>query len=596
MNKQITESIYSKYLDNYCFDNLKALRDKIQYTIINESHERPVQLYSLGEAESENYISIMKKSNVEIINAIKNTMVELLRVYNYQFQLIDMKKAHSFLLNNKPIESEKIQLEEMMLCFIVERKGESVLYILKEYGINNRIPNEVMAVIKDQYHFSNHKYISLVATGAFFELLNHNDNLNDPSRGTDLLSIKDFFVEFFSLEEYERFKSHIDIITSKINGYYGLTIVKTLNPAALYNFRQFVLQSFRNYPFADKQTLNPGQIDIIYNNLFDNQLYKAITGKSDFATCFLTAEWLFSEISNGENIDFTVVSMGFFKAIELLLFQYVSLHTHEKDEADRFIYDNQDGWVQVTDQLLEHKKKYLTLGSLTGFFGYNNRGTYIERNKDLLVDGIDDTTYHKIIDILQKTTFDRNGYFHKDILYDFDEVKTHRDLAFQVFFIIFGAYRITNSDEENMGIIKTNNSGYYKLCEYMNHQAYKTANINGNEIGWKLLDDNNLASTPKFNERLSVPMYNYYDLNNQLIANGYPKPDHSITYDQNGEPIFSGFYIKPKELNQMIKCDEKHLPYKIGEVYINSSTTIPIQIDISQEEIIFEDGVFKKGK
>ena len=310
-------------------------------------------------------------------------------------------------------------------------------------------------------------------------------------------------------------------------------------------------------------------------------LYELLTGTSDFAESYMTAEWLFYSLKDAGNIDFTAVAMGYFKAVEQLLFKMIKLHTIEKDGVSRKIYvgkgkdyaDN-DGNIELTDAHVEDEDivKDISLGTLTGFFGYYSdlKNYYYKRNQDLLADGIDEKTYEYIIDVLTGIVGMRNEYFHKHNLNQWEKVIEARDSARLVFWIILGAYNIDDNDKVHLGYIQGNeHDDFYQLCEYMNNNAYNVP-------------------------ELSIPIYY---INGQtdpyVFLMGYH--DDYIEYDKYGEPIYSGVYFKSVgEKKFIIKTTkDKNHPDEIWEGELSISMDIPIKFTPSgPKKRIYKDGRF----
>ena len=426
-------------------------------------------------------------------------------------------------------------------------------------------------------------YISYVEEEAFSEVINHNKSKDDPTRGTGIFSFKQFMEGFFGKEEYQEFKKYANLFSKRIRDYFGFALVRTLKPNAIHSFKKTVredLKSLNATEIGANAGISETQRNIIERNFFDGKNYELLLGNSDFAQSYMTAEWLFSSLENAGNIDLTAVAMGYFKAIEQLLFSFLKNHTHEKDGASREVYVGKDktyantnGYAPLEDSLVEdeEKSKDLALGSLSGFFGYHDlrRNRYYRRNQDLLVSGINESTYEFIVDTLGEIVGLRNGYFHKENLKEWDKVKEARQNARLVFYIILGAYSISEDDKTRLGLIRVDeHDDFYKLCEYVNRRAYE--------------------SSP-----LVIPIIYVNDISDPY-AFGYPHQDDYIEYDNYGEPVYSGTYFREfGKDGRVIKVDRECLPKEIWEGVFVISETVPIKAEPSgAQKQIFCDGKF----
>ena len=137
-----------------------------------------------------------------------------------------------------------------------------------------------------------------------------------------------------------------------------------------------------------RNTLVASQKNLLNKQFLANGYMSALASHRGFAKCFMTAEWLFDSLKQSAGfIDLTAISMGYFKAIEQFMYDFVGLHTSEKDGKRRempFFNDQGEYWLHFTDALYTDKKKSITLGNLAKFFKNRN-------NLDLLSNGLDTT-------------------------------------------------------------------------------------------------------------------------------------------------------------------------------------------------------------
>jgi len=212
---------------------------------------------------------------------------------------------------------------------------------------------------------------------------------------------------------------------------------------------------------------------------------------------------------------------------------------------------------------------------LTGFFGHRDfkNNKLLKRNQDLLRTGIEEGTYEYIIDTFTEIKELRNGFFHKHNLTEWDKVDTARDNAFLVFFLLLGAYLLTNSEEEKLGIIHTKvRDDYYSLCEYINIRVFSS-------------------------KMLAKPIF-YLDGHTEPYEFWMGYQDDFITYDDYGDPIYSGVYFRTLSDNPHIrKATLDNLTTEIWEGEMTISKSIPIQITPSGPQLlIYKDGKFCMNK
>ena len=585
-------AIYENIIMTGCFNRMKALRN-------GWSDERKnyglATIMDICGDDYRSYSFVMERCESIIAEMIPYLIMELLKDYGYRtrWYKVNREDAHVYSVKDDVDWKEYVGQHNKKRVFAFSCDDEShrgILYVFKDYGIGNQLPGTLLDTIISENELKYHCYISLVEDEAYSEVLNHNNNENDPSRGTGIFSLRRVFESFFEEDEYAGFKQYAETFTNRVRDYFGFEIVKTLKPNTLHNFRKTVRDELYtlDYYQGEEGGLEEGQYRKIRENFIENKNCELLTGSSDFAQSYMTAEWLFSSLTEVGNIDLTAIAMGYFKSIEQLLFYFIKQHTREKDGVSRNVfvgknkpYSDDRGYADLTDGLMddEDKTKDINLGALTGFFGFYNENTdrYYHRNKDLLISGINDNTYEYIIDTLTGIVGLRNGYFHKHNLSGPDawkKVINARNNARKVFFLILGAYKISDNDKEELGFIHVDDhDDYYKLCEYMNRKAYEKGVMTSTGV-----------DTPIYYLNGQTDPYGFWTLHQ----------DDFIEYDDYGEPIFSGIYFGQLGNNQQFqKATRNNLPTEIWEGVLTISKSVPIEIKPSgPRHMIYKDGKF----
>ncbi len=588
-----THIIYEKImLDNY-FNKMKYIRngwkesEEVRFPGVNS-------LVDISGKDHLQYDSIMHRCSEIIYDMLDDIIRELIISYAIPVKYYDLRTAESdvyyFCEGEDTIwtEHKDMHKEKRILAFSRTDSQQEVLFIFKKFGINNHIPKKTLEKLEKAAKLDCHFYVSYVENEAYAEIINHSKNENDPTRGTGILSYKQFIEGFFGKKEYAVFKEYAHQFSVKVREYFGFGLLKTLKPNALFNFKKLINEDLKSLTPSEidvPSSIDESQRKIIEKNFFDNKNYEILLGNSDFAQSYMTAEWLHKSLVNAGNIDMTAISMGYFKAIEQLLFAFLKNHTLEIDGCNREVYvgkgkpyANEYGYVQLTDSLIadSEKSKELTLGSLTGFFGYhdtkNNR--YFKRNQDLLAHGINDITYEFIIETLGKIAGLRNEYFHKSNLKgdnpnDRNKIEDTRKKARLVFYIMLGAFHVSEEDKTRLGLIRVEeHDDFYRLCEYVNQKAYE----------------------PYI---LEIPIV-YTEKNSDPYAFVFFYRDDYIEHDNYGEPIYSGIYFREfGKDGRIFKLSRDNLPQEIWEGTLVISETLPLKMTPSgAKKKIFTNGKF----
>ena len=588
-----THKVYEEIMLERYFNEMKYLRNQWR----GKDNTRFLGVESLIDISGEDYRQyefIMRRSTEIIFEMLNRVIIGLIQEYEIPVKYYDLRKddANAYYVGEKRhwINYFDLRQEKRILAFSRTDNQPELLYIFKEFGLNNAIPEKLLDDLKKTAKLKHHLYISYKEKDAYVEVINHNHNENDPTRGTGILSFQQFIEGFFGKEEYSKFRQYADQFSEKVRDYYGFSVVRSLKPNAIHNFKKQVCDALKSIDATEIGVLtaiSEQQRELIEKQFFGDKNYELLLGSSDFAQSYMTAEWLYSSLKSAGSIDLTSIAMGYFKSIEQMLFAFLRNHTQEMDGNIRRIYVGKErvyadpkGYAVLTDDIVNdpEKAKDLALGSMTGFFGYHNtsRNRYYKRNQDLLISGISDTTYEFIIDTLGGLVGLRNGYFHKENLKgdnpdDRKKIEESRNKAQLVFYLILGAFKISEEDKTRLGLIRVEgHDDYYKLCKYVNDKVYENKHL------------------------LRLPIFYIDDISSPYSFFGYPYHDPYIEYDNYGEPIYSGTYFKKFGENSFIaKLTRESLPREIWEGELVISESLPITVEPSgANKKIFYEGKF----
>ncbi len=242
-----------------------------------------------------------------------------------------------------------------------------------------------------------------------------------------------------------------------------------------------------NYSVTEEYNLSNETKNILKRQFFDKGYCNILFGDSEFATSFLTSEWLFhslrrnvsvklgdyeKSIRNEGNLDYTAIVCGYLKSIEQLLFLLMKCRVNKghfvkaKDETPDVICrieykKNREGknipikYIPLTKDTLKYVKTELWYSE---FFIKNKAGADAVLN----VDDSDLEIIYSAIDDFRKKC--RNGNFHVDNLYDWSKVSAIRNNALVLYFYILGSCNIDLSNEAT-GVVVRKKTDYETLCE-----------------------------------------------------------------------------------------------------------------------------------
>ena len=427
-------------------DRLEA--KDLQWDVVKEQ-----ALFNFGGEDFEKSVMVYKGANDISVSCLYFIICQLFRLYNCSVESVAID----------PIKDEK-GLERIKFAFIDSRSSTLLLFKSIEdssfWKKKDAEPETIRELMK-QNSCIKCKYIYLMFDYAYLQLVSHNDDESDPGRGYNLYSLRWLFEEYFGQEEYEKFCSAVTAYISEVDSYIGYATIKTLIPTSLVNFRKIVERTLVNYRYDDLLSIKykgfvlwKQEYKKIKEQFLDDKTILTMLESNDFAESLITAEWLYDSMKKAKAIDLTVIGMGYFKAVEQLLYELVCLHKNKGLTIRE---------VQLDDQSIENKTIDVTLGSMAIFVKKNApiffRNDITWKTKKFVCEAI-----FKYADL-------RNGYFHKDNIHRMERIEEIRNSTFHMFFLLLGACNLSEVNLKELGLPQIVQSDYYRLCEYVDYHS-----------------------------------------------------------------------------------------------------------------------------
>ena len=197
--------------------------------------------------------------------------------------------------------------------------------------------------------------------------------------------------------------------------------------------------------------------------------------QKDYAESLITAEWLYDSMRKVQSVDLTMVGMGYFKALEQLLFELICVNKNQGYviRRDRTQKDNkynsaeQEGdpsRIVLDDESIASNTIDTTIGSMAIFvrdyFEKIMRGDIVFKTKKYVREAV--FAYKDL----------RNGYLHKDNIHSWETIEEIRATTYRLFFLLLGSFSLTDNVLWEIGLSQyIERSDYERLCEYVNYHA-----------------------------------------------------------------------------------------------------------------------------
>ena len=460
------------FMFNQALQRIRAIR--------NPKASNPYALdHSVIKQQLFDYDGEKIKEYSEVIDAAKNVSQSIL------IEII-LCLFECYNLNIQQLEYEKKDyLSNCLLCIL--DKDTNTILIFKDieqssvFKLKHKEPEEVEALINNNHAFSC-KYVYLMKDKAYLQMIGHNDDSNDPGRGYNAYAIKWLFESYFSESEYGEFIKALDKYENSVRECLGYSVVRNLSPQSLINFRRITENEILKFDYselikisisnkANTYTLSNSDYNKLITQFLDLRYYSVLVSDLDFAESLITAEWLRDSMRKAKAIDLTAVGMGYFKAIEQMLYELICL---DKTGARSIKSINSKDKINLTHENIEQDKIDFSIGSMANYF---------KDNLDLFRSDISYQTKKYIRETIFKYKDLRNGYLHKDNIHEGTKIEEIRKASFQMMILMLGAYKLSNDDILALGKpLDDMLDDYYKLCEYINYHSNELFFVTYNDI------------------------------------------------------------------------------------------------------------------
>ena len=392
------------------------------------------QIVNIGGADFRRPISIIAEANRITKSCILDILTQLILDYAPNCKLFSDNNT-----SNETITDKLVFIDISSNCLIVVKDIEQDIALITE----DYIPEDMRSLMRET-NTSVLAQVYLLYDAAHLQFVSPK-NGNSKNQGFNAYSLPWLFDTYFNRSEYEAFTDALKKFYQSVDEYLGYSVVRSLSPSTLINFKKITERSILefNYDQVLQKTITNHMgkkcwIKAIENNKIKHQYlinssYRILLGNSDYAESLITAEWLFDSMSKAHAIDLTIIGMGYFKAIEQLLFALIQLHDPDYS-ADS------------------------TLGDYATFF---------KRNRDLILrDDLDWTSKRFVYESIYEYAELRNGYFHKHNIHDPAKIREIRSATYILLFLVLGAHKLTQADHSSLGLPVNNSDDFTKLCDY----------------------------------------------------------------------------------------------------------------------------------
>lgn len=530
MNEADNEVLIKKYIER-----IREFRSNIvDKKKNNDEYALNSQLFQFtSDTSHDNYISVLDKVNTETKNIVIDYFLELINSIN---------SKNIKIIPNTPIIT--------LLC---KEKNEIILYYFKRYGFLSKQDEYYLNELSKKFNPSNVKWVSLTIGNPHSYVFNVKEVKNE-------MPLKEFFTTLFCENNYYDFLDLANKFTKQVKEVIGYSIIKPLTKDTMYNFKNYVL----SYVFSDEfqKTIQDFYKDCEYNDFkseknlldlfFNNEYYLCLINNTVFSQSIISAEWMYQSMKNTNYIDYTSISLGYFKALEQFLYEFIKTHSGEERLIKKFYHPNvKKDKIYLNDQSINNGWINTTMDSLI---------TFINDYHDLFRSEINNNTRNHVIKVLNKARKLRNGYFHKDNMSEWKIVEESRAITYLAIYYLLSSLNIGEKQKKVFKLPLSPTLDAYKLCNYIN-----------------------------IIKRTSVITFVYYiGYGEELKFISTPSANDSKFIDEYGNTRFSKLYV-----NKLKYIDVNAKVIDLKSLILNENNFIKIQLDVDDSKLIIYEGVIE---
>lgn len=493
---------YQRYFGK-ALDMIKAIRDPYAkrqediefgwHTILQN------QIVNIGAADFKRPTDVIDNANDISIVCIYNILIGLIAERAKYCQVLalprDIKAAAK-----RPFIAIDTKANRLI---VVKNIEQDIALITEEY-----IPESITQLMQ-KTGTTTYAQVYLVHENADLQFVGPNNDISKTMHGQNVYSFPWVFDTYFGEGEYSLFRDALTRYNSAVDDYLGYSVVRSLNPTALVNFKKITERSLRIFNYdqvmSKKITNKFGktvwlshirEVNKLKKQFLSDGVYRLLLSGNDYAESLTTAEWLLDSMKKAHAIDLTVIGTGYFKAAEQMLYALILLHNPSFDPKS-------------------------TLGDCATF--------YKDNHDIILRSDVHWSTRDFIFEAIYEYAELRNGYFHKHNIHDPAKILEIQSATYTLMFLLLGGQKLSNSELVSLGLtVLSSASDFERLCDYImyhKHSLYCVAADDTPEVWIRIIPGTEVPQSIRDTEKSPCIYFNALGANivRRFYAEDIPK-------------------------------------------------------------------------
>lgn len=392
---------------------------------------------SLLEKTVDDFSTAYEVSVMEPLFCVSNKQFPLMKTVahfsNYQVlngcrQLcIDMCKQIGLMVKETP-EREDVD-------FILEIENESIGVLIS--FTSNFMPN-----VSDEMMHTIEKLMVVVLQDSmdgqpqFYKPNNHKYRNYKYKDCIEQMTIKQFF-EMLGRDDYEDFKECVGRYNYDAEQKLGITVSAIPTKKAVEKHREKIRKELLSYFYENELQTVFEEEEISDMKKWFEKNYEVLTSNADFSRSLISSEWYYDlQVKTDGGIEQTAIVAGYLKSLEQLLCS-ILLVLSEDENNEFMFFTNKEGKEKTGQDRLplnyDNQKLVLTMAKNILKAIKGNKKSVLRRTK------MTDRVIEYLEKYVEKT---RNGYMHKDNLYEWTDIQNIRTKTYAAYFMVLGTFFI----------------------------------------------------------------------------------------------------------------------------------------------------------
>lgn len=353
-------------------------------------------------------------SNYQVLNGCRQLCIDMCKQMGLMVKETPEREAVDFILD---MDSKSIGILISFTSNFMPNVSDETMQIIDKLMVvvlQDSMDGQPQFYKPNSYKYRNYKYKDCI----------------------EQMTIKQFF-EMLGRDDYEDFKECVGRYNYEAEQKLGITVSAIPTKKAVEKHREKIQKELLSYFYENElQTIFEEEEIADMKKWFENN-HEVLTSNADFSRSLISSEWYYDlQVKTDGGIEQTAIVAGYLKSLEQLLCS-ILLVLSEDENNEFMFFTNKEGKEKTGQDRLPlnyaNQKLVLTMAKNILKAIKGNKKSVLRRTK------MTDRVIEYLEQYVEKT---RNGYMHKDNLYEWTDIQNIRTKTYAAYFMVLGTFFI----------------------------------------------------------------------------------------------------------------------------------------------------------